>query len=106
MRVNPRQRKVKSVYKVHIDVVHFRKSDKKRLHESDPDSGVRFTQERINKLTELSQMPDIYERLSKALGELILSSISSLVCFFFFCFCFNLFLACFFQLQVFMKMTT
>ena len=37
VRVNPRQRNVKSVYKVHIDVVHFRKSDKKRLHESDPD---------------------------------------------------------------------
>ncbi|XP_046842980.1 DNA replication licensing factor mcm4-like [Xenia sp. Carnegie-2017] len=71
VRMNPRQRKVKSVYKVHIDVVHFRKSDKKRLHESDPDSGVRFTQERINKLTELSQMPDIYERLSKALAPSI-----------------------------------
>ena len=37
VRVNPRQRNVKSVYKVHIDVIHFRKSDKKRLHESDPD---------------------------------------------------------------------
>ena len=69
VRMNPRHRNVKSVYKVHIDVVHFRKSDKKRLHESDPDSAVRFTQERIDKLTELSEMPDIYERLSKALGN-------------------------------------
>ena len=67
--MNPRQRNVKSVYRVHIDVVHFRKSDKKRLHESDPDSAVRYTQDRIDKLTELSQMPDIYERLSKALGK-------------------------------------
>lgn len=69
VRVNPRHRNVKSVYKVHIDVVHFKKSDKKRLHESDPDSGVRFTQERINELTTLSQIPDIYDRLSKALGK-------------------------------------
>ena len=69
VRMNPRQRNVKSVYRVHIDVIHFRKSDKKRLHESDPDSGVRFTQERIDKLTEISKMPDIYERLSKALGK-------------------------------------
>lgn len=71
VRVNPRQSNVKSVYKVHIDVVHFRKSDKKRLHESDPDSAVMFTQERIDKLTELSQMPDIYERLSRALAPSI-----------------------------------
>ena len=69
MRTNPRQRNVKAVYRVHIDVVHFRKSDKKRLHESDPDSAVRFTQERIDKLREISEMPDIYERLSKALGN-------------------------------------
>ena len=69
VRMNPRQRNVKSVYKVHIDVVHFRKSDKKRLHESDPDSALRFTQERTDKLTELSRTPDIYERLSKALGK-------------------------------------
>lgn len=74
VRMNPRHRNVKSVYKVHIDVVHFRKSDKKRLHESDPDSAVRFTQERIDKLTELSEMPDIYERLSKALGNSTQSS--------------------------------
>lgn len=71
VRVNPRQRNVKSVYKVHIDVIHFRKSDKKRLHESDPDSAVIFTQERIDKLTELSKMPDIYERLSRALAPSI-----------------------------------
>lgn len=32
-------------------------------------SAVMFTQERIDKLTELSQMPDIYERLSRALGK-------------------------------------
>ncbi|XP_028409961.1 DNA replication licensing factor mcm4-A-like [Dendronephthya gigantea] len=71
VRMNPRHRNIKAVYKVHIDVVHFRKSDKKRLHESDPDSTVRFTQERIDRLQEISEMPDIYERLSKALAPSI-----------------------------------
>ena len=37
MRVNPRQNNVNSVYKTHIDVIHFRKTDKKRLHERDTD---------------------------------------------------------------------
>lgn len=37
LRVNPRMRNVKSVYKTHIDVVHFRKLDSKRLKELDAD---------------------------------------------------------------------
>ena len=37
MRVNPRQRNVKAVYKTYIDVIHFKKTDKKRLHSKDPD---------------------------------------------------------------------
>lgn len=40
MRVNPRQNNVNSVYKTHIDVIHFRKTDKKRLHERDADGFV------------------------------------------------------------------
>ena len=35
LRVNPRMRNVKSVYKTHIDVVHYRKMDSKRLAEDD-----------------------------------------------------------------------
>ncbi|KAJ7381699.1 DNA replication licensing factor, mcm4 component, partial [Desmophyllum pertusum] len=37
MRVNPRQRNVKAVYKTYIDVIHFQKTDKKRLYSKDPD---------------------------------------------------------------------
>ena len=37
MRVNPRQRNVKAVYKTYIDVIHFKKTDKKRLYSKDPD---------------------------------------------------------------------
>lgn len=37
LRVNPRMRNVKSVYKTHIDVVHYRKLDDKRLAGNDTD---------------------------------------------------------------------
>ena len=37
MRVHPRQRNVKAVYKTYIDVIHFKKTDKKRLYSKDPD---------------------------------------------------------------------
>jgi len=39
LRANPRQRNVLSVYKTHIDVVHYRKMDSKRLHEADSSDG-------------------------------------------------------------------
>ena len=35
LRVNPRMRTVKAVYKTYIDVIHFRKTDSKRLRERD-----------------------------------------------------------------------
>ena len=35
LRVNPRARTVKAVYKTYIDVIHFRKTDTKRLRERD-----------------------------------------------------------------------
>jgi len=71
MRINPRQSNVNSVYKTHIDVIHFRKTDKKRLHERDTDSQASFTKERIEELKSLSQLPDIYKRLAKALAPSI-----------------------------------
>lgn len=33
IQVNPRMRNVRSAYRTHIDVVHFRKIDNKRLHD-------------------------------------------------------------------------
>ena len=35
LRVNPRQRTVKAVYKTYIDVIHFRKTDLRKLRERD-----------------------------------------------------------------------
>ncbi|XP_066917179.1 DNA replication licensing factor mcm4-A-like [Clytia hemisphaerica] len=75
LRVNPRMRNVKSVYKTYIDVIHFRKTDKKKLHERDADSQVAFTPERVDYLKELSAMPDIYERLARALAPSIYENI-------------------------------
>ncbi|XP_065675441.1 DNA replication licensing factor mcm4-A isoform X2 [Hydra vulgaris] len=75
LRVNPRMRNVKAVYKTYIDVIHFRKSDKRKLYERDSDSQVTFTQERIEYLNKLSKMPDIYERLAKALAPSIYENI-------------------------------
>ena len=75
LRTNPRQRTVKAVYKTYIDVIHFRKTDTKRLRgreDEDPDDdGVQrqtFTAERVEQLKQLSQTPDVYERLARALG--------------------------------------
>ncbi|KAF4095643.1 DNA replication licensing factor MCM4 [Onychostoma macrolepis] len=72
MRLNPRQSQVKSVYKTHIDAIHFRKTDEKRLHGLDEDSEQKlFTKERVATLKELAAKPDVYERLSSALAPSI-----------------------------------
>ncbi|XP_067652856.1 DNA replication licensing factor mcm4-A-like [Haliotis asinina] len=73
LRVNPKMRNVKSVYKTHIDVVHFRKVDQKRLREVDDDEGneARFPEERIELIKELSKKSDVYERLARAIAPSI-----------------------------------
>lgn len=71
LRVNPRMRNVKSVYKTYIDIIHFQKIDKRKLHERDSDSQVQFSVERVKYLESLSQMHDIYERLAKAMAPSI-----------------------------------
>lgn len=72
MRVNPRQSQVKAVYKTHIDAIHFRKTDERRLHRLDEENQQKlFTEERVAALKELASKPDIYERLSSALAPSI-----------------------------------
>ncbi|XP_068427083.1 DNA replication licensing factor MCM4 [Clinocottus analis] len=71
MRANPRQSNVKSVYKTHIDVIHFRKTDEKRLHGLDDAEQKLFTEDRVQTLKELAAKPDVYERLSSALAPSI-----------------------------------
>ncbi|KAL4657296.1 DNA replication licensing factor MCM4 [Arapaima gigas] len=72
IRLNPRQSNVKSVYKTHIDAIHFRKTDEKRLHGMDEEAEEKlFTEERVRILRELAAKPDVYERLSSALAPSI-----------------------------------
>jgi DNA replication licensing factor MCM4 len=68
---NPRQRNVCSVYKTHIDVVHFRKLDKKRLYESEDGKEHLFSPERIELIHTLAQKPDVYERLARTIAPSI-----------------------------------
>ncbi|XP_041376260.1 DNA replication licensing factor MCM4-like [Gigantopelta aegis] len=74
LRVNPRMSNVKSVYKTHIDVVHFRKLDQKRLREQkDEDMGkdMLYPPDTVDMIKELSQKPDIYDRLARAIAPSI-----------------------------------
>ncbi|CAM4589349.1 unnamed protein product [Lepidochelys kempii] len=59
--------------KTHIDVIHYRKTDSKRLHGVDDEETEQkmFAEERVEMLKELSRKPDIYERLSLALAPSI-----------------------------------
>ena len=67
IRINPRVSNVKSVYKTHIDVIHYRKTDSKRLHGLDEEAEQKlFSEKRVELLKELSRLasalaPSIYE---------------------------------------------
>ena len=69
--MNPKQRSIKSVYKTHVDVVHFHKTDAERLASSNDKKEITFDPERIKVLEELSQKPDVYERLARAIAPSI-----------------------------------
>ncbi|XP_075216079.1 disc proliferation abnormal [Lycorma delicatula] len=71
IQVNPRARNVRSVYKTHIDVVHFRRTDSKRLYEQEEGKDHRFSPERLELLKSLSEREDLYERLAHAIAPSI-----------------------------------
>lgn len=72
VKVNPLVRNIKSIYKTHIDVVHFRRTDARRLHNGGDESKEHvFAEERVALLKELSRKPDIYERLARAIAPSI-----------------------------------
>ena len=80
LRANPRAKNLKAVYKTHIDVVHFRKTDSRRLHDADANSApgsadgkdapvsTVFDPDRLALLQELAKKPDVYERLAHAIA--------------------------------------
>ncbi|KAM3471780.1 hypothetical protein MY5147_005648 [Beauveria neobassiana] len=85
VRVNPRQRAVKSVYKTYVDVLHVQKVDKKRMGvdastlgvegDEDADRGANDIQEtrtispeNEQKIRETGAREDIYDLLSRSLA--------------------------------------
>ena len=85
VRVNPRQRTLKSTYKTYIDVVHIQKVDKKRMGidvstveqaiSEDMSSNIEETrkvsEEEEAKIKATGARPDIYELLSRSLAPSI-----------------------------------
>ena len=85
VRVNPRQRTVKNIFKTYIDVVHIQKVDKKRLGidtstieeeladqvAGDVRETRKVTEEEEAKIKEVGSRPDLYELLSRSLAPSI-----------------------------------
>lgn len=84
VRVNPRQRTIKSIFKTYFDVVHIQKIDKRRIG-IDPsilqteisesistNTEIRkFTEEEEMKIKDLSKNPDLYSILTKSIAPSI-----------------------------------
>jgi DNA replication licensing factor MCM4 len=70
-RANPKTRNLMSVYKTHIDVVHFSKKEADRLRNSDDNNELKLGEERVALLQGLAEKPDIYERLARAIAPSI-----------------------------------
>ncbi|EPS44070.1 hypothetical protein H072_1953 [Dactylellina haptotyla CBS 200.50] len=82
VRVNPRQRSVKSLFKTYVDVVHIQKVDKKRLGldvttmegdmadkvAADVDEVRKITEAEIQRIKEIGARYDVYELLSRSLA--------------------------------------
>ena len=82
VRINPRQRTIKSLFKTYIDVLHIQKVDKKRMGidvttvEQELSEQVAGSAEQVRKVTEEEEAkirataarPDIYELLSRSLA--------------------------------------
>ncbi|KNA23115.1 hypothetical protein SOVF_027630 [Spinacia oleracea] len=79
VRVGPAHRTVKSLFKTFIDCLHIKKTDKSRMQNEDPmevemgssgneeDLNVDY-QKKVDRLKELSKLPDIYNRLTRSLA--------------------------------------
>lgn len=88
VRVNPRQRSVKNIFKTFIDVVHIQKVDKKRMGidvstiEQEMADQVAGSAEEVRKVSEEEEAkikataarPDVYELLSRSLAPSIYES--------------------------------
>lgn len=88
VRVNPRQRALKSVYKTYVDVLHIQKVDKKRMGADPSTLGIAgeeeaeggennieetrtITPEEVEKIRETAARSDIYDLLARSLAPSI-----------------------------------
>ncbi|EFJ16648.1 hypothetical protein SELMODRAFT_445155 [Selaginella moellendorffii] len=83
VRVGPNQRTLKSLYKTYIDCLHVKKADKSRMQMHggvefdnneiflETDTSPAVYEAKINKLKELSKLPDIYQKLTRSLAPSI-----------------------------------
>ncbi|KAL3963915.1 hypothetical protein ACCO45_000919 [Purpureocillium lilacinum] len=80
VRVNPRQRAIKSVYKTYVDVLHVQKVDKKRIGADPSTLGVEGEEDgekdgsdvqETRKIRETAARDDIYELLARSLAPSI-----------------------------------
>lgn len=70
VRINSNQRRIKSLFKNYIDVIHFKMSGV-RMSEAREEDEFKISKEEELKLIELSKSPDIYEKLTKAIAPSI-----------------------------------
>jgi DNA replication licensing factor MCM4 len=82
VRVNPRQRTTKALFKTYVDVLHIQKADKKKLGidlstveqelseqaVGNTDQARKVTAEELEKIKETSRRPDAYELLARSLA--------------------------------------
>ncbi|KAG0642461.1 MCM2/3/5 family-domain-containing protein [Tuber brumale] len=85
VRVNPRQRSIKSLFKTYVDVLHIQKVDKRRMGQdistleeelagqvaSDIDEVRKLTDEEVEKIKVIAARYDVYELLSRSLAPSI-----------------------------------
>ncbi|KAG9322242.1 hypothetical protein KVV02_001982 [Mortierella alpina] len=85
VRVNPRQRTIKALYRTYLDVVHIKKSDKKRLAIDDDianqdkkkatyqggDEIEVQSEDMVAKIQEISKLPNLYETLARSVAPSI-----------------------------------
>lgn len=75
VRVHPRISKVKSVYKTYLDVIHFRQitgmETNKKEDLAEHGGKSQWTEQRIEELKQLSQDPEIYQKLTDSLAPSI-----------------------------------
>ncbi|ODV82788.1 hypothetical protein CANARDRAFT_204553 [[Candida] arabinofermentans NRRL YB-2248] len=83
VKVNPRQRAVKSLYKTYLDIVHIKKIDKHRLgadvstlenelkEQQEVEDIKKLTEEEVEKIKEVSKRDDLYEVLARSLAPSI-----------------------------------